>query len=317
MSNKPLVSIIIPTFNRAHLIGETLDSVIAQTYTNWECIVVDDGSTDHTDKVLEQYCDKDKRIQYCHRPKHLKPGGNAARNFGFELSKGAYVNWFDSDDLMENNFIEVKLKSILQNPKLDFVVARGVNYFEDGRTEDILIKNNKSKALNANNFILSEVFWITHDFFIKREKVGDVRFDTEIKSGQEYNFFIKVMAINHLKGLFIDKKVFKRRVHRESIQGSLKKIGDGYLKNQYILYKNTLVAVSHLLNGEAKNLMLERVTYFTFELNRRSLPTLEKHKIYKVFIKEKGIFKTSTFIIAIFMARLFGKGFNLMNYSRS
>lgn len=56
MSQKePLVSIIIPTFNRAHLIGETLDSIIAQTYTHWECIVVDDGSTDNTEEIMTSY----------------------------------------------------------------------------------------------------------------------------------------------------------------------------------------------------------------------------------------------------------------------
>ena len=58
----PLVSIIIPTYNRAHLIGETLDSVLVQTYTHWECIVVDDGSTDGTDALLATYCKKDSRF---------------------------------------------------------------------------------------------------------------------------------------------------------------------------------------------------------------------------------------------------------------
>ena len=69
MQEHPLVSIIILTYNRAHLIGETLDSVLAQTYTHWECIVVDDGSTDATDEVLATYVEKDSRFQYHHRPK--------------------------------------------------------------------------------------------------------------------------------------------------------------------------------------------------------------------------------------------------------
>ena len=78
---KPLVSIIIPTYNRAHLIAETLDSIIAQTYTNWECIVVDDGSTDPTDELMETYCKKDSRFQYYHRPKNRPKGANACRNY--------------------------------------------------------------------------------------------------------------------------------------------------------------------------------------------------------------------------------------------
>jgi glycosyltransferase involved in cell wall biosynthesis len=99
MPDQPIVSIIIPTYNRAHLIGETLDSVLAQTYTNWECIIVDDGSTDNTDEVVEEYVKKDSRFKYYHRPDEHLPGGNGARNYGFKMSKGEYVNWLDSDDL--------------------------------------------------------------------------------------------------------------------------------------------------------------------------------------------------------------------------
>ena len=64
MIKSPLISIIIPTYNRAHIIGETLDSIIAQTYTNWECIVVDDGSSDNTAEVMAKYIVKDSRFRY-------------------------------------------------------------------------------------------------------------------------------------------------------------------------------------------------------------------------------------------------------------
>ncbi|WP_372938266.1 glycosyltransferase family 2 protein, partial [Seonamhaeicola sp.] len=89
--SQPLVSIIIPTYNRAHLIGETLDSVLAQTYTHWECIVVDDGSSDHTSQVVATYCKNDARFQYHQRPLDRPKGANACRNYGFELSKGEYI----------------------------------------------------------------------------------------------------------------------------------------------------------------------------------------------------------------------------------
>lgn len=95
MQKQALVSIIIPTYNRAHLIGETLDSVLAQTYTNWECIIVDDGSSDNTDEVVGAYVKKDNRFKYYHRPDEHLPGGNGARNFGFKMSQGEYVNWLD------------------------------------------------------------------------------------------------------------------------------------------------------------------------------------------------------------------------------
>ncbi|WP_417872512.1 glycosyltransferase family 2 protein, partial [Xanthomarina gelatinilytica] len=95
MALQPLVSIIIPTFNRAHLLGETLDSVLTQTYANWECLVVDDGSTDATEALVQTYIQKDSRFQYQKRPDRHLPGGNGARNYGFELSKGEFIQWFD------------------------------------------------------------------------------------------------------------------------------------------------------------------------------------------------------------------------------
>jgi glycosyltransferase involved in cell wall biosynthesis len=103
MNKPPLVSIIIPTFNRAHLIGETLDSVLTQTYTNWECIVVDDGSTDETDNLVTDFCKRDHRFQYHHRPSDGPKGANACRNFGFEVSKGEYIQLLDSDDVLDVN----------------------------------------------------------------------------------------------------------------------------------------------------------------------------------------------------------------------
>lgn len=111
----PLVSIIIPTFNRAHLLGETLDSVMAQTYQNWECIVVDDGSTDTTDALMAEYIAKDSRFQYHHRPQDRLAGGNAARNYGFEISNGAYINWLDSDDLLVPNKLFIQVNYLLSH----------------------------------------------------------------------------------------------------------------------------------------------------------------------------------------------------------
>src|SRR5690554_8063110 len=109
---QPLISIIIPTFNRAHLIGETLDSILAQTYQNWECVVVDDGSTDNTDEVMAAYMAKDARFQYHHRPPEKTKGANACRNAGLDLAAGEYIVFFDSDDLMTPDHLKVKISAI-------------------------------------------------------------------------------------------------------------------------------------------------------------------------------------------------------------
>ena len=80
--SKVEVSLIIPIFNRVDYIGETLESIIEQSYKEWDCIVVDDGSTDHTEELLEFYCEKDPRISFIKGHTFTK-GANACRNYGF------------------------------------------------------------------------------------------------------------------------------------------------------------------------------------------------------------------------------------------
>jgi len=101
-----LVSVIIPAYNRADLVEETLDSILNQTYTNWECILVDDGSTDGTIQLLKEYALKDPRFIVLSRDDDRKKGANACRNIGLENAKGDYIIFFDSDDLMTPHHIE-------------------------------------------------------------------------------------------------------------------------------------------------------------------------------------------------------------------
>ena len=104
-----LCSIIIPTFNREYLLQYTLDSILNQTYINWECILVDDGSTDDTLGVIKKYLFIDSRFKFYKRPFYIKKGANSCRNFGFSKISGEFIQWFDSDDIMPLNSIEDRI----------------------------------------------------------------------------------------------------------------------------------------------------------------------------------------------------------------
>src|SRR4051794_30742755 len=95
------LTIVIPTYNRAHLIGNTLKSVLNQSCDDFEVIIIDDGSTDNTEETVHSYLSE--KVRY-HRIQNSERG--AARNRGTELAKGTYVNWFDSDDEMLPNHVE-------------------------------------------------------------------------------------------------------------------------------------------------------------------------------------------------------------------
>jgi glycosyltransferase involved in cell wall biosynthesis len=113
----PLFSIIIPTYNRATLLSDTIKSVQNQTYTKWECIVVDDGSTDNTKEIVESLILKDNRVKYVYQENAER---SAARNNGIHNSSGDYICFLDSDDLFEENHLDLLAKEINENSDTKF-----------------------------------------------------------------------------------------------------------------------------------------------------------------------------------------------------
>lgn len=108
-----LVSVIMPTYNCAKFIGETIESIQAQTYSNWELIIVDDCSTDNTKEVVENYVELDKRIKYNCLEKNS--GAAVARTIAMNLADGEYMAFCDSDDLWINNKLEKQLEFMNKN----------------------------------------------------------------------------------------------------------------------------------------------------------------------------------------------------------
>ena len=210
----PLVSIIIPTYNRAHLIGETLESLIAQSNTNWECIIVDDGSTDDTLKLLNNYCKKDNRVQIHLRPKYFPKGANACRNFGYDLCKGEYIQWFDSDDLMHPDKLKIKLEMALKYQS-DVII-------DTHSTEDkiVLIDNPKIETFESAvfyiDYILGKKPVITNDVMVKRSIINELRFDEKLHKAQEYEFFSRLFNQN-VKYCFIELSLTIYRETKDSI----------------------------------------------------------------------------------------------------
>lgn len=173
MNKQLLISIIIPTYNRAHLIGETLDSILKQTYQKWECIIVDDGSTDNTAEIVGDYISKDNRFQYHHRPENRPKGANACRNYGFELSKGRFVNWIDSDDIFSDNKIEDQLRIVESD--VDIVTCRWGRFLD--KDEEANLKNlNIYKSYDLALDLLEDYgrhneFYPSHAFLISRKVI--------------------------------------------------------------------------------------------------------------------------------------------------
>ena len=108
-----LISIITPTYNCANFIGETIDSVLAQTYSNWEMIIVDDCSTDNTEEIVNNYSNSDKRIKYYKLDNNS--GAAVSRTKAVELANGQYMAFLDSDDLWYPNKLEYQINYMKKN----------------------------------------------------------------------------------------------------------------------------------------------------------------------------------------------------------
>lgn len=253
----PLVSIIIPTFNRAHLINETLDSVLAQTYNNWECVVIDDGSTDNTHLVVGKYMMNDSRIKYYKRPIDRMPGGNEARNYGFEICKGTYVNWFDDDDVMLPNFLEEMVDEFEDG--IDLVI-NSVSYWNP-KASDTRLNILKIRTTLYQDYLCWNFGIITNSiFFRKRFLLRKKLFSNRIHRGQETEFFLRIfynLPENSYKVL--NKKLFLYRQHVETKTNRNKMYLPKFKNSEYIIYFDNFLKLENSANKIARQFCYQRL----------------------------------------------------------
>lgn len=215
-----LVSIIIPSYNRASLIGKTIESIQAQSYTNWELLIIDDGSTDDSSMVVEPYL-KDNRISFHTRPQSRPAGGNAARNYGFELSKGEYIKWLDSDDLLHPECLRIQ-KKFLEKGDTDVVFCRSKVFTEDGPGREMNLGNfwhpvfPDSSVPNKEileNFILGRYRFSNNDGLWKKKFLKTPPYNEKLKNSQEWLMIIDALSKDP-KINFVDNTLVYIRVHK-------------------------------------------------------------------------------------------------------
>lgn len=231
----PLVSIIIPTYNRVHLIGETLDCVLAQTYSNWECIIIDDRSTDDTAILLNEYCVKDKRFIFILKAEDKKKGASISRNLGLITASGEFIQFLDSDDILSPNKIEVQLDLLKNESKYTIstckwgkfnVLDESLNLFEN----NVDYKNFYDVKEYFDLIGLYGGFFPPLNFLINKELINYSGYWNEsLTVNDDGEFFFRIV-LNSKKILFSDKT--------------------------YVLYRNNSVDNLSVLNSENKAISL-------------------------------------------------------------
>lgn len=206
------VSIIIPHYNRGIQCQQTIESIQNQSFKDWECIIVDDDSEDQYIQELIGIIQADDRFSLINRPKSLLKGANACRNYGFEISNGDFIQWFDSDDIMFSDFLEAKVQYLDQNSDINYVVSQ---------TAWNCPELNLGKAYHHNlectdvfqSYINGKTFFLIHGPLFRKsllERVG--RFDEKMKKHQEFEFYFRVLFYDKNFGV-ISKVTAEHIVH--------------------------------------------------------------------------------------------------------
>ena len=316
MPTVPKIAIIIPVFNREHLLSFTLDSIIEQSFIDWECILVDDHSTDQSLAVMESYQKKDIRFKAYKRPNDLKKGANACRNYGFTKTIATTIKWFDSDDIMLPDHLEIAYKTLIEKD-LDFVVTDTMNFDHDthallGRPYNF---NRNKESVTAENLAYIRIGWITDDFLGTRKIVESVKFNENITDGDEYNYFIKILH-NKFKGEFLNQTLTHRRMHIDSISFKNKQNDLNYMSilatlkyqtaNDLVVYDNKAL-IRWFLSGYMR---------ISFDLALSQLVIPYKKDAFILICKYHSFLKATAFSVALFLGSHFKKGYNIMKYAR-
>lgn len=192
----PIVSIIVPCFNQAHFLKDCLESVRAQWFLDWECIIVDDGSTDTTSKVADEYCKTDKRFHYIFQSNR---GLSGARNTGILNSRGIYVNFLDSDDALNPEMITVLLAEFEKNKALVLAVAGHVATKES--LTDIIKTGIPFFDPSGKSFfetLCKGNLFPVHAGLVKRNAIDDIGlFDEQLKSCEDWDFWLRLGRISN------------------------------------------------------------------------------------------------------------------------
>ena len=199
-----LISVVIPTFNRGNLIVRSVNSVLNQTYSNVEVIVVDDGSSDNTFDLISKI--NDKRLKYYKLESNK--GANFARNYGISKASGKYIAFHDSDDVFRPDKLRLQLENMKRNKSfLDFCKVC-INLSSDDSF--ILPNDDMDKEFNNDSFLnvlCKGNFISTQAILVKREVLDKINFDDSLPRFQDYDLVIRICSkykVSYTNDILVD-----------------------------------------------------------------------------------------------------------------
>jgi len=209
------VSVLIPLYNRAHYIEKTVESALQQDYPNVELIVVDDGSTDGGDLLVDAYAKQGKLVLLRH-PGRANKGQSAALNLAMAHASGEFIAILDSDDLFMPGKLSAQVAYLQGHPEVGLVYGNGQGVDEKGRHLYHINYDGCPELSDPNRILLDCYFLLPQNSLVRRsvyDQVGD--FDESLRSGQDHDMLIRIAEVTKLAHMSVD--VFRYRRHEDSI----------------------------------------------------------------------------------------------------
>jgi glycosyltransferase involved in cell wall biosynthesis len=229
-------------YNRATLVGETLDSILAQTYTDWECIVVDDGSTDNSVEVVQKYVAKDSRFKLLIRPEERIKGAPTCRNIGWENSNGDLIIFFDSDDVIDAQYFETVVTLMDKHIKAEYGMVPCDKFLvTPNKTIDQTQKFLPSKGTLFEQILSSTLSPFSPNMVWRRTLLqrNEMMWREGLLKGQDPDFDIRTISIAN-EGQWLDMPtMIHLRLHNNQMAmsaGRKKEIGEVLANNYVVLF---------------------------------------------------------------------------------
>lgn len=272
MSN-PLVSIIVPCYSQAHFLSEALQSVMEQSYSNWECIVVNDGSPDDTERVAKQWLEKDSRFQYLYKE---NGGLSSARNAGIKKSKGAFIVVLDADDILHPDYL-IKLVPVLEEDDTKGIVSCYSKFFF--KNQKNIINELKPSGTHYQDLMFENKL-IATSLFRKKcwEEVGG--YDESMKKGfEDWEFWLNITK-RDWEFQFVEEFLFYyRKAKKSMLVDTINHHAEANM--EYIFRKHQDIYCRHFDNTA------EVLFYYikTHRVGKMELKNSLEYKIGKLFFK--------------------------------
>ncbi len=250
INNIHLVSIIMPTYNSEKYISETVESVLKQTYTNWEILIVDDGSTDNTNLLIQSYISKEPRI------KHISLGYNSGkpargRNVGISNSSGKYIAFLDSDDIWHPDKLEMQVKQMESQKDIGLSYVLYSCLCDDGNIKGIFPRAKRRfrghifKPLYRSSFIYNSSIMVRADVF---NEIGLLDEDPRLIAGEDYDMLLRISLVRKVD--YINSSpllIYRKRLDSVS-KGLLKPLYlNILLANRYIHYSGKALYINKII----------------------------------------------------------------------